>query len=244
MSGRWAGQWRRARTAAVALRGAVGPGRWRARGGHGPREQHYEAGVQPAAQGAEPAGGRRRPGGGAGELRAHPGAGGMGDADGEEGKMPAEGAGPGWARSDGNSPRGAWSGYSWARLCRAGGVIPSGRRFCEWARSAQVSGGRGQLELPRLGFVQWAGLELVGGAWVGGRGLPGRAGLAPLGGAGTGRWRWTGRAWPHPPKEGRGATGIGLTLPWRSARGHQGAVAPGVPQPSNGCSTWSSHQWG
>lgn len=53
-----------------------------------------------------------------------------------------------------------------------------------------MSGGRGQLELPRLGFVQWAGLELVGGAWVGGRGLGGWARPARAGGVGA-----IGRGW-------------------------------------------------
>lgn len=97
--------------------GAAGPEQRRARRGHGPREQLHEAGVQPAAQGAEPAGGRRRPRGGAGELRACPGTG------------RGRGAGPG--------RRATLTGEGGAT--RAGRGQPGGRGFSGWSQSGNGS---------------------------------------------------------------------------------------------------------
>lgn len=90
------------------MRGGVGA----ARRGYGPREQLHAAGGQPAAPSAEPEGGRQRPGGGAGELRACPGAGGAVRAGGT-----APG-GRGLKRGCGHTGGGRWC--TWAGLCRSG----------------------------------------------------------------------------------------------------------------------------
>lgn len=61
------------------------------------------------------------------------GQGGAGDANGEEGKVPAEGAGPGWGAVLWERPDRYVEWCRAARLCRASGVIQMGRELCEWA---------------------------------------------------------------------------------------------------------------
>lgn len=156
--------------------GAAGPEQRRARRGHGPREQLHEAGVQPATQGAEPAGGRRRPRGGAGELRACPGTGrGRGAGPGRRATLTGEGVpqARGGASRGGVASRGGANQVTGVALNRAG-------LYC-------VGGA----------VLRWAWLSRVGVARPGepqGAGRPGWAGLARVGRyVGVGMTGWSGR---------------------------------------------------